>query len=240
MTLALALRGSNGLVLAADSRMSGPVGSADTSIKFLQVNREIGVMTYGLTEVGYLAITKLADEVNRTTEFREIRKRIVYYSEIADVAERIFKSTFDDWVRTNKDKIPGLTRDSPQLATGFILGGYDSNETNQFRIINWASPDFVRSERPDILAAQWGIAQYVLQHAYYPEMTVRQLTKLAVFQLVETETISQTVGGPLQVATVTLESGFQKLSEKEVDTIIEENQPRFAEFRKILIDELRT
>jgi len=196
-------------------------------------------MTYGLTEVGYKAITKLTDSVNKTSEFRRIRKRIVHYSEIADVGEKIFRNTFDAWIRARQKEDSSLSREDPRFMTGFILAGYDSNETNQFRVMNWGSPNFTRDERPDIVAAQWGIAQYILLHVYYPEMTVRQLTRLAVFQLVETETISQTVGGPLQVATVTLESGFQKLSEREVDEIIEENQPRFAEFRNILLDELR-
>jgi hypothetical protein len=56
--------------------------------------------------------------------------------------------------------------------------------------------------------------------------------------LVETEMISPTVGGPLQIATVTLENGFQRLSEKDVQDLINGNQRRFAEFRRILLDKL--
>jgi hypothetical protein len=50
--------------------------------------------------------------------------------------------------------------------------------------------------------------------------------------------ISPTVGGPMQIATVTLENGFQRLGEKDVQHLIDENQPRFAEFRRILLDRL--
>lgn len=46
----------------------------------------------------------------------------------------------------------------PGILTGFILGGFDLNETNQFKILAWQSPDFKAEERPDIIAAQWAIS----------------------------------------------------------------------------------
>ena len=59
MTLAMALRAYDGLVLATDSRATGgPQQSVDTSEKFLQVNRDVGVMTYGLAVPGYTVLFK--------------------------------------------------------------------------------------------------------------------------------------------------------------------------------------
>jgi hypothetical protein len=106
MTLAFALRGTNGLVLGADSRVTSFEGTADTSTKFLQVNREVGVLTYGLAEVGYKAITQLVDKVNRTSDFIGVKKkRIVHFSEIAELADGIFKQTFMDWAADSKKTI---------------------------------------------------------------------------------------------------------------------------------------
>ena len=65
MTLAMALRAIDGLVLAADSRVSGKDGTADTSEKFMQVNRDIGVMTYGLAQPGNRGISRLEDKVGQ-------------------------------------------------------------------------------------------------------------------------------------------------------------------------------
>ena len=241
MTLAFALRGCNGLVLGSDSRMSGQQGSADTSTKFLQINREIGVLTYGSAEAGYKAITKLYDSVNKTSEFSTTQvKRLVYFTEIANEAERIFKETYQEWISKLEKAGQKIKPNDPRFATGFILAGYDANETNQFKVLWWDSThDFQRAERPDILAAQWFVSQYLVANLYYPEMTVEQLKRLGVFLLVETEIVSPSVGGQVQMATVALESGFQRLNEKEVQEIIDENQWRFAEFRKILLDELR-
>jgi hypothetical protein len=182
MTLAFALRGSNGLVLGADSRVTSFEGTADTSTKFLQVNREVGVLTYGLAEVGYKAITELVDVVNRTSDFSGVRKkRIVHLSEITEKADGIFKQTFTDWIDDRRKNNIDLQPDDPRLVTGFILGGFDLNETNQFKIFSWQSPHFQREERPDIIAAQWHISQYLVNHLYYFEMNVEQLKRLAVF-----------------------------------------------------------
>jgi len=239
MTLAFALRGTNGLVLGADSRVSSTEGTADTSTKVLQVNREVGVLTYGLAEVGYKAITRLVDEANRTSDFTGVKKkRIVHFSEIAENAENIFKATFDEWINRVKRDNPNLQPNDPGILTGFILGGFDLNETNQFKILAWQSPDFKAQERPDIIAAQWAISQYLIHHLYYSEMNVDQLKRLAVFLLVETEMISTCVGGPFQIATITLETGFQKLGEKDIQVLINENQSRFANLRRVFLDKL--
>lgn len=34
---------------------------------------------------------------------------------------------------------------------GFILGGYDSNATSEFRVLHWGSPELQREERADVL-----------------------------------------------------------------------------------------
>ncbi len=240
MTLAFALRGSNGLVLGADSRVSSALGSADTSTKFLQVNREIGILTYGLAEVGYKSIHSIVDQVNGYSDFSATATpRIVHFSEITRKTQEICKKTYDDIVTEIKKKDPKIT--DRDLTVGFILAGYDANETNQFKIYHFESPDFKIEERPgDIIAAKWHISQFLSNHFYYQEMDVEQLKRLASFMLIETGVISTSVGGKLKIATVTLENGFQLLNEKEIQGIISENQPRFAKYRRILLDNLRS
>ena len=143
MTLAFALRGSDGLVLGADSRVSGPFGTEDTSTKFLRVNREIGVLTYGLAEVGYQAITRLVDDVNAYSDFSsEGSVKLVHWSEIVETAQKIFKDTFDELLPKYQKQYSDIKPDNPRLTTGFILGGYDSNETNQFKIVHFQNPKF--------------------------------------------------------------------------------------------------
>ncbi len=241
MTLAFALRGSNGLVLGADSRMTSSGGTEDTSTKFLQINREIGVLTYGLAEVGYNAINRLYDDVNQTRNFsNNTTRRTVHFSEIISRAKTVFQETFTGYIANMQKDTPSITGDEHELLTGFILGGYDANETNQFKIVHMQSPNFQKDERSDIIAAQWHVSQFLVTHFYYPEMDVEQLKKLAAFLLIETETVSTSVGGQQKLATVTLRGGFQQLNEKEIEVLINENQSRFAKYRRILLENLRS
>jgi hypothetical protein len=86
-----------------------------------------------------------------------------------------------------------------------------------------------------LLAAQWHIARFLINKLFYPEISVEQLSELAVFLLVETAISEPTVGGPLQLATITLSQGFQRLHEQDVNEILRRNQKRFCLFRKVLL-----
>ena len=65
-------------------------------------------------------------------------------------------------------------------------------------------------------------------------MTVDQLKELAVFLMLETISVEPTVGGPIQAATVTLRNAFQRLTEDEIEELIQACQPKVGIFRKLL------
>ena len=227
MTLAMALRAYDGLVLATDSRATGgPYQSVDTSEKFLQVNRDIGVMTYGLALPGYTGISRLVETV------KSKREELTYFKPIADEAGSIFQRAYVDWLDSEKQQGREVP---PEFKVGFILGGYDS-ATNQFKVSHWESPEFQEREQGDLLAAQWHVARFLLNKLFYPEISVEQLGELAVFLLVETAVSEPTVGGPLQLATITLSQGFQRLHEQDINEILRRSQKRFCLFRKILLE----
>ena len=227
MTLAIALRAVDGLVLATDSRITGKGGTADTSEKFLQVNRDIGVLTYGLAQPGYEGISQLVSEVNQN--------QWAHFSTIADEAARIFQNSYEGWLERQKEKrFHGLI--------GFILAGYDNLKTNQFLIVHYEitpSPEqplgsiAMRPMPGDLLAAQWHIARYLLTKFYYPEITVSELTYLAVFLIAETMTVEKTVGGPIQMAVITRTAGFQRVHQQDTIRMLQSHQKRFAHFNQI-------
>ena len=235
MTLAMALRGCDGLVLATDSRVTkrairGPgkleISTADTSEKFLQVNRDTGVMTYGLANPGYQSISHLVQHAKQ--------KPLLYFSDVVKAAQQIFGQEFQKWSKREVKK--GRRVDEPGIMVGYILGGY-SSETNSFEICHWESPKFEMIKHgPFLIAAQWHIARFLMTHLYYPEISVRQLTEFAVFVMVETASAERTVGGPIQLATVTLDRGFQRIPGRDVEQSVQKNQKRFSDFRKIMLD----
>lgn len=234
MSLALALRGADGLVLASDSRVTSPEGREDTSEKFLQVNRDTGVMTYGAAPPGYAGISALVQETKSEAE------KYSTFDAIAEEAARIFRSEFKQW-RKQLD----LPEPVPQAAIslGFVLGGYD-HVKNIFRVVRYAAEDDFEPvevrDNPTFAAAQWHVAQFLFDTLYYREMTVEQLVDFAVLVLLETETVEDSVGGPIQLATVTLDKGFQRLHEEDLRPIIRRSQPRISKMRRVLLDSLLT
>ncbi len=108
MTLAIAINALDGLVLATDTRKTGRTGAKDDSDKLMPVNRDIGVLTYGLAEPGHAGMTQLIAEVDQ--------KLWGHFTLIATEAKRIFQQSYEGWAQQAKAK---------QMAgsLGFILGG---------------------------------------------------------------------------------------------------------------------
>jgi 20S proteasome alpha/beta subunit len=232
MTLAVALRAVNGLVLATDSRVTGRGGSADVSTKFLQVNRDIGAMTYGLAAPGYRSISSLVAEVGD--------RSLAHFSKIDELAgEVIERECRSWWQRASEEMLPGGT-------VGVILAGFDGFETRQFQIRNYeirfeADQEVTISDREipgDLLAAQWHVSRYLMNKLFLPSMTVSQLVELALVLFVETMTVEDSVGGQIVMATVTKAEGFQRVHEREVDEILERTQDHSARFSALLYREL--
>jgi len=233
VTLALAIRAADGLVLASDSRVTSPRGETrDTSEKFLQVSRDVGVMTYGIAAPGYAGITRLVNEtkINQYSTF----------DQIIESASKVFKSEFEEWLNKTQeipeDVKPRVRQGSGSL--GFVIAGYDDVKTKQFRIVSYEAPTFQIQEivaSPIFAAAQWHIAQYLVEVTYYPEISVKQLCNLAVFVFLETTTVETTVGGPIQLAIVTKSQGYQRLHDDDIQRIIENVQGQICSFRTELL-----
>jgi 20S proteasome alpha/beta subunit len=225
MTLALALRCADGLVMATDSRATGgPKGAADSSEKFLQVNRDVGIMTYGLAVPGYRAMRRLVEEVRTDTGL------FATMDAVSDRGRDVFRDERERFIQEQEPKERDAVRN---MALGFILGGFDGNDTGQFRILyGEATNDFELAESPDIIAAQWHLAGALSNYLRFPGMSVAVGVDLAVLLIVLTSVFEESVGGPIRLATVNLERGFTLLHESEIQHLIDASQTRFASMRK--------
>lgn len=237
MSLALALRGSDGLVLASDSRVSSAEGREDTSEKFMQVSRDVGVMTYGLAVPGYRGISGLVEKTKENPEGHST------FDEVVESARGEFQTAFAEWreeflEQRGEDLPEGIDRG---FTVGFVLGGYDHIK-NLFRVVKFYSDDNFSGTEIDrnrtFAAAQWQVSQFLFDNVFYPEMTVEQLVDLAVLALLETQSVEAGVGGPIQLATVTLDKGFQRLHDEDLRPVIRRSQRRIVQIRKTLVDEL--
>jgi 20S proteasome alpha/beta subunit len=227
MTLAIAIKALDGLVLATDTRKTGRGGVADDSDKLMAVNRDIGVLTYGLAEAGHACMTRLIGEVEG--------KHLAHFNHIATEAKRIFQEGYDEWAAQHKEK-------RFRGALGFILGGYDHLESRQFRIVHYElrpTPEqplgviTAQIREGQILAARWHVAQYFYRKMHYREMTVREVAELCAFLLAETMVVEPMVGGSMELAVVTREKGFENLHAEQVAELLRAAQSRFAALNRI-------
>ena len=223
MSLTIALTGAEGLVMAADSRitkgysLAGPK-TKDDSQKFLQLNDHCGAMTYGLSDIGNAGVAVLKEEIsNKPEEYTSI-------SVLLERGKEIFSAISQNWKQEN----PNIKRADKDV--GFILAGYEI-EHSEFRIYSLQSPDFLprKIESGCLLAGQWHIAKFLMNRLYTKNLSLVRLKELAALLLHETMTAEQTVGGAINLAVITQSGGFQWISPDELASIIKKNN-MFLEF----------
>ena len=217
MSLTIALMGTDGLILAADSRttegytLAGP-RIRDDSVKFIQLNENWGVLTYGLSDIGQAGITALRGETLKHPDNLSL-------ASVLEKSTQIFSRVSSDWSRSNSE-IGRRDKD-----VGFVIGGYDRKERG-FRVFNFQSPDFFAKKLNGrcLLGGQWHIAKFLVRKFFTEDAKTDTLKALAVFLLDATMTVEKTVGGAIRLATVTESKGFQWLQEEEIRRILESNR----------------
>jgi len=234
MTLAIALRCSNGLVMASDSRVTGGKRrSADISEKFLQINRDVGIMTYGLAVPGYRGIRSLVEEV---------RQNPANYPTMESITQRaqvLFQQCHQQFLDENRQPGGTIPPEIEQGMVGYIIGGYDGNDTAQFRIyLAESANNFQIAEHTgsNLLAAQWHLSAFLLPFLEYDGMSVSHGRKIATTLLILTSQFEPTVGGLIHLATVTIEEGFTLLHERDVASTVQDVQPLLLTLKKAWLD----
>lgn len=218
MSLTIALKAVDGLVLAADTRVTegytlqGPK-IRDDSVKFTQMGENFGILTYGLSDIGNAAIVSLKEELESNS------KGDTSLSFILERGTNVFNAKSTDWARTN----PEIKRRDKD--TGFIIGGYD-REDKDFKIFNFQSPDFSLKmvKSGCLLAGQWHIGKFFTTRLYRRDMSLDTVRDMAVFLLTATMTAEKTVGGSIRLATVTAAKGFQWASEAEINSAVKRSE----------------
>jgi 20S proteasome alpha/beta subunit len=238
VTLLVALKGEDGLVLAADSRGTfgdprGITAQNDSQQKANILAPHVAVLQAGVGEIGTLIVKEVVGLVEAqnldgvTPAMNLLRERA--------------RQNYQDWF-PSLDAIPapqlvatGEAASRPDLA--FVIGGYEP-------IVEGAEPtpalyhllsglDFAPMLADYGFAVQ-GVAQYalyLLNRLYEQDRTVQELSALAVYVITETASQDGKVGGPVQVVTVKPEEGCEVLAPEAVSEIITGNEERSRSLR---------
>ncbi len=228
MSLTVVLQAGDGLVMAADSRVTegytldGP-RTQDNSVKFLQLSDLWGIQTYGISDIGHSGITALKKEVSSNDQ--------MYWNlpSLLEEAVRVFQRASSDWSRGHPES------HRREKDVGFVLAGYD-REGRELKIFNFQSPDF----QPEIvrngflLAGQWHISKYFVRRFYGRDIPMERMKELAVFLLSATMTVEKTVGGAIHLAVVSTTAGFRWAMEDEIAAYLKMSERLEMGFREQL------
>lgn len=224
MSLAVALEGADGVVLAADSR--GTIGDPrgltainDAQLKLFKLTTFVGLCTFGSAEIGA--------EVARTLQAR-IQESNLGSDRVDAVAESTRQHArlrYDDWF----ERLDVANR--PTL--GLIVAGLqDDNKPRSVLLLSQL--DFAPQPATAGFMAG-GVPQYAtyLVHRFYDrDKGVTALAHLAEYLISETASQDPKVGGPIKIALITAEEGYEELTDEQVAEIHNRNQAQMRVLRE--------
>ena len=210
----MTIAAGGGLILASDSRttkgysLEGPK-SRDNSLKFIQWDKNWAILTYGLTEIGLRGITTFREEASQ-----KIRQGSATARQCVTEVPALFQKLSEEWSQENGD-FPRRDRD-----VGFVVAGYDTHEKAP-KVLNLQSPAFEPNTVTSnyFIAGQWYIARYLMGYLYSDDISLKHAMRMAVYMLDETASVEPTVGGPVNLATVTKRAGVQWIPNDTIETM---------------------
>lgn len=237
MTLLIVLHGSDGLVMAADSRGTfgdprGVTAQNDTMIKARLISPHVAVLIAGSAEVGSLVL-------------EEFRKQVIE-EEIDNVETIVLKlrehvrARYTEWFPSLLPiTAPALVQSgqvAPRPDLVYLIGGYnraDGELSKRPLIYQLNSAMDFSPMFHDYGFAVAGIGQYalyLLNRLYQQNRSVEELSALAVYVITETASQDGKVGGPVKVVAIR-ESGGELLTEEAVQNIVGANEVRSEALR---------
>jgi len=79
-------------------------------------------------------------------------------------------------------------------------------------------------------------AIYLIHRLYNPQMSVVHLSALAAYLIAETATQDPKVGGPIRIAQITEEKGYEELTEQNVSLIVKGNEEQNQKLRQFFFE----
>lgn len=240
MTLLVALIGTDGIVVAADSRGTfgdprGVTAQNDTMQKAHVLTPHVAVLVAGTAEVGAMII----GETQKRLAASPVGDSVV---PVMDVLRSTAIDCYNNWFPTVPAVQPMQLVQAGQVATRpdlvFVVAGYD--EDGVAHLYTLASGFGFPPMKTTHGFCLQGVAQYalyLLNGLYETDRTTSELTALAVYAITETAGQDGKVGGPVNVITISPGSeGCQPLSTDTVNEINDRNRSRLQALRDSFYD----
>jgi 20S proteasome alpha/beta subunit len=232
MTLLVALRGTDGIALASDSRgtfgdLRGVTAQNDTMIKAHIIASQAAVLHAGAGEVGSLLLQEFA-QANPPASLPGATDAMNKLREFA-------RGKYQEWFPSLQAIPPPALVQAGQVAGRpdlvYIVAGHDAGGDGELspQIYQLASTNDFAPALHNYGFAVAGIAQYalyLLNRLYEADRTVAELLPLAAYVITETASQDGKVGGPVQMIRVMRDADAAILTADDVKTILSQNETR--------------
>lgn len=234
MTLLVTLRGTDGLVLAADSRGTfgdprGVTAQNDAQQKAHILSPHVAVLAAGSGELGALVIKNVTDKVGPAG--------LDGVTTVMNLLRATARQNYNDWFASVPPMVAPAMAMSGQVATrpdlAFLVAGFEVDEQSAFMYSLQSGVDFAPMLHNYGFAVQ-GVAQYalyLLNRLYEHDRGVEELAALAVYVITETASQDGKVGGPVNMITVRPGEGAKALEPAMVEEIQQSNESRSQALR---------
>jgi len=229
MTLLVALRGADGIVVATDSRGTfgdprGVTAQNDAQKKLYIASKYSAILTAGSGELGAFVMQEVLNNIQAT--------KAEGVTKIMDATRAVVRTKYSDWfAKFAVQPIQGLAAPvRPDL--NLVIAGYDNDVSGQpteqriFQLISQADFAPMLHNYGFALAGVAQYALYLLNRLYESDCKVEILTALAAYVITETASQDGKVGGRIQMAIITPVDGCKELKPEEIDEILEHNKRR--------------
>ena len=227
MTLLVCVHGSDGLVLATDSR--GTFGDPrsvtaqnDNQKKLFRVNDNVGVMTAGAGELAANLMREVQPQLDASLD----KGVTAIMSALRVGTIRLYDQWFSGFAI---QPIPGIDRPlRPDLQ--MIVAGYDldgAGARDEAKIYSLAAQINFAPLQHDYGFALQGIPQYalyLLNRLHEDGQPASKLESLAAYVITETASQDGKVGGPVQMAVITKTNGYIQRTPDQVREVVDLNQ----------------
>jgi 20S proteasome alpha/beta subunit len=237
MTLLVALKGTDGIVLAADTRGTfgdprGVTAQNDAIIKAHVLAKHAAILMSGSSELGALILKQASDTVSQGS----MDGATAVMNVVRDAAVQSYAAWFPSLSAVfGHQQMTAQAPGRPDL--NFIVAGYDPALDGAYgRPVMYSllsGLDFPPMLH-DYGFAVNGVPQYalyLLNRLYEPGRSTQELIALAVYAITETASQDGKVGGPVRVVTVRPEEGCTVLPDEDIATITAHNEQRAASLR---------
>ena len=221
MSIAISLKGKDGMILATDSRIAAqtPLGTARTHVdgvvKLWAINNKLCIASVG-NIAGYEA--RIVDIFKRKLLDREIKD--TGFNQLVEGFAECLKEDWDKWTK-------GVDlRSAVSYYVEFVLAGYDQQGQQTIERIFWDYEQRIFAAK--LIMRYWYatgipfVVEYWMKKLenYLPSATDQALKKIGSFLISESAIEFDGIGGAIQMALIKKDVGLQLIGKEETETLL--------------------